>query len=113
MRALHYYLDKTKDLRAGKELVFVSFRKSFNEDIVPVTVSLAQTLHQVRTHDVCAFAVPAVCFDPKGQMRDHSNFCNITSLGILGTELLFSSPLSIKFQMNLKKKGRGERSRGC
>ena len=54
--SLHYYLDKTKDLRAGKELVFVSFRKSFNEDIVPVTVSLAQTLHQVRTHDVRAFA---------------------------------------------------------
>ena len=72
VRALRYYLDKTKDLRAGKELVFVSFRKSFKKDIVPATVSSwikqtivlcyqlsdeqAQTLHQVRAHDVCAFA---------------------------------------------------------
>ena len=71
VRALHYYLDKTKDLRTGKELVFVSFRKSFNKDIVPVTISSwikqtiglcyqlsdeqAQTLHQVRAHDVRAF----------------------------------------------------------
>ena len=29
VRALRYYLDRTKDLRKGKELVFVSFRKSF------------------------------------------------------------------------------------
>ena len=56
---INYYLDRTKDLRSGKELVFVSFRK----DIVPATVSSwikqtivlyyqlsdeqAQTLHQV------------------------------------------------------------------
>ena len=71
-RALRYYLDKTKDLRADKELVFVSFRKSFKKDIVPATVSSwikqtiglcyqlsddkAQKLHQVRAHDVRAFA---------------------------------------------------------
>ena len=70
-RSLRYYLDKTKDLRADKELVFVSFRKSF-KDIVPATVSSwikqtidlcyqlsdeqAQNLHQVRAHDVRAFA---------------------------------------------------------
>ena len=35
VRALRYYLDKTKELRTGKELVFVSFRKSFQKDIVP------------------------------------------------------------------------------
>ena len=29
VRALRYYLDRTMDLRAGKDLVFVSFRKSF------------------------------------------------------------------------------------
>ena len=68
VRALRYYLDKTKDLRSGKELVFVSFRKSFQKDIVPATVSSwikqtiilcyqmsdqqAQQLHQVRAHDV-------------------------------------------------------------
>ena len=72
VRALRYYLDKTKDLRSDKELVFVSFRKSFHKDIVPATISSwikqtivlcyqlsdeqAQTLHQVRAHDVCAFA---------------------------------------------------------
>ena len=72
VRALCYYLDRTKDLRAGKDLVFVSFRKSFQKDIVPATVSSwikqtvllcyqlsdeeAQTIHQVRAHDVRAFA---------------------------------------------------------
>ena len=72
VRALRYYLDKTKDLRSGKELVFVSFRKSFHKDIVPATISSwikqtivlcyqlsdeqAQTLHQIRAHDVRAFA---------------------------------------------------------
>ena len=72
VRALRYYLDRTKDLRAGKDLVFVSFRKSFQKDIVPATVSSwikqtvllcyqlsdeeAQTIHQVRAHDVRAFA---------------------------------------------------------
>ena len=70
-RALHYYLDRTKDLRKGKDLVFVSFRKSFQKDIVPATISSwikqtvvlwyhlsdeeAQSLHQVRAHDVRAF----------------------------------------------------------
>ena len=72
VRALHYYLDRTKDLRKGKDLVFVSFRKSFQKDIVPSTISSwikqtvilcyqfsdeeAQNLHQVRAHDVRAFA---------------------------------------------------------
>ena len=39
VRALHYYLDRTKALREGKDLVFVSFRKSFQKDIVPSTIS--------------------------------------------------------------------------
>ena len=39
VRALRYYLDRTKDLRSGKDLVFVSVRKSFQKDIVPATVS--------------------------------------------------------------------------
>ena len=72
VRALRYYLDRTKDLRSGKDLVFVCFRKSFQKDIVPATVSSwikqtvllcyqlsdheAQTIHQVRAHDVRAFA---------------------------------------------------------
>ena len=39
VRALRYYLDRTKDLRKGKNLVFVSFRKSFQKDILPATIS--------------------------------------------------------------------------
>ena len=72
VRALRYYLDRTKDLHKGKDLVFVSFRKSFQKDIVPATISSwikqtvmlcyqlsdeeAHSLHQVRAHDVRAFA---------------------------------------------------------
>ena len=72
VRALHYYLDRTSDLRQNKELVFVSFKKGFDKDISPATVSSwikqtvilcyelsdqeSLTLHQVKAHDVRAFA---------------------------------------------------------
>ena len=72
VRALRYYLDRTLDLRQNKELVFVSFKKGFDEDISPATISSwikqtvilcyelsdqeALSLHQVKTHDVRAFA---------------------------------------------------------
>ena len=69
VRALRYYLDRTKNLREGKDLVFVSFRKGLQKDIVPATISSwvkqtvllcyqlsDQNLHQVRAHDVGAFA---------------------------------------------------------
>ena len=39
VRALRYYLDKTKDLRDKKELVFVSFKKNFNKDISHSSIS--------------------------------------------------------------------------
>ena len=68
VRALCYYLDRISDLR--QELV--SFKKGFNKDISPATISSwikqtvilcyelsdykAHTLHQVKTHDVGAFA---------------------------------------------------------
>ena len=71
VRTLRYYLDKTQDLRQGKELVFVSFKKGFTKDISPATISSwikqrvilcyelsdqeALTLHQVKAHDVRAF----------------------------------------------------------
>ena len=67
-----YYLDRTSDLRQNKELVFVSFKKGFDKDISPATISSwikqtvilcyelsdqqALTLHQVKAHDVRAFA---------------------------------------------------------
>ena len=72
VRALRYYLDKTSDLRQNKDLVFVSFKKGFDKDISPATISSwikqtvilcyelsdqqALTLHQVKAHDVRAFA---------------------------------------------------------
>ena len=39
VRALRYYLDRTSDLRQNKELVCVSFKKGFNKDISPATIS--------------------------------------------------------------------------
>ena len=72
VRALRYYLDRTSDLRQNKELVFVSFKKGFDKDISPATISSwikqtvilcyelsdhqAHTLHQVKAHDIRAFA---------------------------------------------------------
>ena len=56
VRALRYYLDRTSDLRQHKELVFVSFKKGFDKDISPATISselyhlgpvvAAQQIHQ-------------------------------------------------------------------
>ena len=70
--ALCYYLDKTSHLRQNKELVFVSFKKGFDSDTSPATISswIKQTvilcyelsdqealaLHQVKSHDARAFA---------------------------------------------------------
>ena len=72
VRALRYYMDRTSDIRQNKELVFVSFKKGFDKDISPATISSwikqtviqcnelsdqeAHTLHQVKAHDVRAFA---------------------------------------------------------
>ena len=39
VRALRYYLDRTKDLHKHKELVLVSFKKDFDADISPATIS--------------------------------------------------------------------------
>ena len=71
VRALRYYL-ATSNIRQNKELVFVSFKKGFDKDISPATISSwikqtvilyyelsdqeALTLHQVKAHDVRAFA---------------------------------------------------------
>ena len=72
VRALRYYLDRTSDFRQNKDLVFVSFKKDFDKDISPATISSwikqtvilcyelsdqeAHDLHQVKAHDVRAFA---------------------------------------------------------
>ena len=39
VKALCYYLDRTSDLRQNKKVVFVSFKKGFDKDISPATIS--------------------------------------------------------------------------
>ena len=76
VRALRYYLYRTSDLRQNKEVVFVSFKKGFDKDISPASISSwikqtvilcyelsdqeAHSLQQVKAHDVRAFAAPKV-----------------------------------------------------
>ena len=82
-----YYLDSTSDLRKNKELVFVSFKEGFDKDISPATISSwtkltvilcyelsdqeALTLHQVKAHDVRAFAA-SKAFQSGGLLRADS-----------------------------------------
>ena len=72
VRALRYYLDRTKDLRGSWSLLFISFKKGHTSDIRPATLSswLKQTillcykqadqqaldLVQVKAHDILSFA---------------------------------------------------------
>ena len=61
IRALRYYLDRTSDIRQNKELVFVSFKKRFDKDISPATISswIKQTVilcYELSDQDVRAFA---------------------------------------------------------
>ena len=72
VRALRYYLDRTKDLRGSRSLLFISFKKGHTSDIRPATLSswLKQTillcykqadqqaldLVQIKAHDIWAFA---------------------------------------------------------
>ena len=71
--ALRYYLDRTKDLRGSRSLLFISFKKGHTSDIRPATLSSwwkqtillcykqddqqAFGLVQVKAHDIRAFAV--------------------------------------------------------
>ena len=72
VRALRYYLDRTKDLRGSRSLLFISFKKGHTSDIRPATLSSwlkqiillcykqadqqALDLVQVKAHDILAFA---------------------------------------------------------
>ena len=71
VRALRFYLDRTKDLRGSRSLLFISFKKGHTSDIRPATLSswLKQTILlcykqadqqaldmvQVKAHDIRAF----------------------------------------------------------
>ena len=68
VRALKYYLDRTKDLKKNKNLLFVAIKEGFNRDISRATIlswlkqtillayessdSESQQLYQVKAHDV-------------------------------------------------------------
>ena len=72
VRALRYYLDRTKDQRGSQSLLFISFKKGHTSNIRPATLAswLKQTillcykqadkqaldLVQVKAHDIRAFA---------------------------------------------------------
>ena len=72
VRALRYYLDRTKNLRGFRSLFFISFKKRHTSDIRPATLSswLKQTillcykqadqqaldLVRVKVHDIRVFA---------------------------------------------------------
>ena len=76
VRALKYYLDRTKDLRKNKNLLFVAIKEGFTRDISRATISswLKQTillayeksdsecqqLCQVKAHDVHSMAASLV-----------------------------------------------------
>ena len=72
VRSLRYYIDKTKDLREGKHLLFISFKSGFSGDIQRSTISSwikqtvmlvyqgsdleTQSLSRVKAHDVRSMA---------------------------------------------------------
>ena len=69
VRALRYYLDRTKDLRWSLPLLFITFKKGYTSDITPATLSsklklccykqadqLSLDLVQVKAHDIRVFA---------------------------------------------------------
>ena len=72
IKAMHYYLERTSNLRHDKELVFVSFKKGFDKDNSPFTISSwikqtvilcyelsdkgTRTVHHIKSHDVRAVA---------------------------------------------------------
>ena len=78
VRALRYYLNRTKDLRGSRSLFFISFKKGHTSDIRPATLSswLKQTilLHykqadqqaldlvQVKAHDIRALGASKVFY---------------------------------------------------
>ena len=130
VRALRYCLDRTSDLRQNKELVFVSFKKGFDKDISFATISSwikqtvilcyelsdqeALTLHQVKAHDVRAFAA-SKAFQSGVSLEQILSAChwkshNTSDLLPLGSLFLMglNSTLSSYSQIRSEKKGVGQ-----
>ena len=101
VRALRYYLDRTKDLRGSRSLHFISFKKGHTSDIRPATLSswLKQTillcykqadqqaldLVQVKARDITAFAASKAFYGgvsvdqimQAGHWKAHNTFTNV------------------------------------
>ena len=88
VRALRYYLDRTKDLRGSRSLLFISFKKGHTSDIRPATLSswLKQTillcykqvdrqaldLVQVKAHDIRAFVASKAFYGVVSVDQNHA-----------------------------------------
>ena len=83
VRALRYYLDRTSDLRQNKELVFVSFKKGFDKDISPATISswIKQTvISQTKRPTLCIrskhmMSGPLLLLRPSSREFPWNRFC--------------------------------------
>ena len=108
VRALRYYLDRTKDVRGSRSLLFISFKKGHTSDIRPTTLSswLKQTfllcykqadqqaldLVQVKAHDIRAFAaskafygvIPVDKIMQACHWKAHNTFTNFYLKDLLG-----------------------------
>ena len=103
VRALRYYLNRTKDLRGNRSLLFISFKKGHSTDIRPATLSswLKQTmllcykqadqqaldLVQVKAYDIRAFAASKAFYGGASvdqimqacRWKAHNTFTNYTT----------------------------------
>ena len=83
VRALRYYLDRTSDLRQNKELVFVSFKKGFDKDISPATISswikqtviLCYELSDQEAHTLPMMSGPLLLLRPSSRESPWNKSC--------------------------------------
>lgn len=127
VRALKFYLDRTKDLRWDKKKLFVSFKKGFKGDIAKGTISgwIKKTvlkayeiagkkeellrLHRVKAHDVRALAASWACARmasmesilSAGQWKSHTTFTQfyLRDLTFCRNQMLELGPLSVASQI--------------
>ena len=117
VRALRYYLDKTTDQRQDKELVFISFNQGFSKDISPATISswIKKTmilcyeltdwenfdLHQVKAHDVRAFAASKALILSACHSKSHNTFTQFYLKDVAWTdsELFHLGPVVVARQI--------------
>ena len=111
IRALRYYLDKTKDLRENKHLLFISFKDGFFKDIQRSTISswlkqllfwhmkvLTQTLSNVKAHDVRSMAA-SLAF--KGGVSLNQILFGTSGFGTAYCTMLIKVPYVLLIEFNI------------